>query len=303
LTGKDITALHYSSPDRSLPTSQLDLAISNGHAQLSFWTYRQSDATSLTVYFSGNSNHERDVALRIAPRTGRVSLAKGDQWIDSEAVVPTQQWTRVTIHVDVDQRTYTASLGTESGPIHEPIPFAPPAERTVVHLGVNLPIKVPSYRIFNKVHFVPGEGCEESVYLDDVLVKWIPSLPDTPPARETLLDIDFESAAVGTTELGAVSELKIMPNAQSPEPFGIENTTSYGPGVRCLRARGGGGHRRGLPLEIVAGVVADHHGRLGSLYPVGSELSVPAAGPVDAIQPQRGHGARRNHHGESDGDD
>ncbi|MFO1006957.1 MAG: hypothetical protein U0929_13435 [Planctomycetaceae bacterium] len=240
LTGKDITTLHYSSPDRSLPTSQLDLAICNGKAELSFWTYRESDKTSLTVYFSGNSNHERDVALRIAPKTGRVSLAKSDQWTDSEVVVPPRQWTRVTIYVDVDHRTYTASLGSESGPIHEPVPFAPPAERTVVHLGVNLPIKVPSYRIFNKVHFVPGEGCDEPVYLDDVLVKWVPSLPDAPPARETLLDIDFESAAVGTAELGSVNGLRIVPNPQSPDPFGIENTTSYGPGVHCLRARGGG---------------------------------------------------------------
>jgi hypothetical protein len=146
----------------------------------------------------------------------------------------------VTINVDVDHRTYTASLGSESGPILEPVPFAPPAERNVVHLGVNLPIKVPSYRIFNKVHFVPGEGCDEPVYLDDVLVKWVPSLPDAPLARETLLDIDFESTAVGTTELGSVNGLKIVPGAQSPEPFCIENTTSYGPGVRCLRASGGG---------------------------------------------------------------
>ncbi len=240
LTGKDITSLHYSSPDRSLPTSQLDLAISNGNAELSFWAFRESEQTSLTVYFSGNSNHEQDVALRIVPKTGRISLAKGTEWIDCGGVVPPQQWTRLAINVDVDHRTYTVSVGTDQMMISPPMAFAPPAERTVVHLGVNLPIKVPSYRIFNKLHFVPGEGCDEPVYLDDVLVKWVPTLPDTPPGKETLLDIDFESSAAGSTRLQAGSGLQVVPAAQFPEPFFVEQTTSYGPGVHCLRANGGG---------------------------------------------------------------
>ena len=240
LTGKDVTTLHYSSPDRSLPTSQLDLAISNGKAELSFWTYRETDRTSLTVYFNGNANHERDVALRIAPKTGRVSLAEGEEWIDSEAVVPVQQWTRVAIAVDVDRRSYTASVGEESRTIREAIPFAPPAERTVVHLGVNLPIKVPAYRIFNKLHFVPGEGCAEHVYLDDVLVKWIPTLPDSAPGSESLLDVDFESMAAGTARLSDTSGLQVVQTNPTIEPFFVEQTTSYGPGVQCLRARGGG---------------------------------------------------------------
>jgi hypothetical protein len=109
-----------------------------------------------------------------------------------------------------------------------------------VHLGVNLPIKVPSYRIFNQLLFVPGEGCREHVYLDDVLVKWVPTLHDSPPGSVSLLNVDFESDMAETTKLDGASGLQIVTTDQSPEPFFVEKTTSYGSGVHCLRARGGG---------------------------------------------------------------
>ena len=122
-TGKDISTLHYSSPDRSLLTGQLDLAISNGQAELSFWAYRETDKTSLTVFLSGNSNYEKDVALRIASNSGVVSYIRGSDWVESEVIVPPKQWALVTIAVDLETRTYSASLGTVPKEICHRVPF------------------------------------------------------------------------------------------------------------------------------------------------------------------------------------
>ena len=55
-------------------------------------------------------------------------------------------------------------------------------------------IKVPSYRLFNTLLFVPTEGSHEFVYLDDVSVRWKPTIAFVKPLNWTLFNESFESA-------------------------------------------------------------------------------------------------------------
>ncbi len=239
LTGKDLTAVHYSSPDRSLLTGQMDTAIVNGTARLSFYVYRGAEANSLSVYFSGNSAFERDVAVRIAQTTGQISCANGTDWKETETVVPLKQWYRVTMDLDLESKTYSVRAGSDDRIIASGMPIAPAAERFVTQHGVeSIKHKVPSYRIFNQLMFLPTEGAKEPIYLDDVLVQWKPNLQFSKPGKRMVAGLDFEKLAFESTKLG--DGWRLEPAADGKVPFYVERTTSFGEGVHCLRASGGG---------------------------------------------------------------
>jgi len=122
LTGKEITGVHYSSPDRSLLTGQLDTAIVNGKARFSFHLFRKTDANSLTAYFTGNNVYEKDVAVRVAAKTGRISYASGADWVETNHTVPLQQWYPIAIELDADARTYSAYAGENGAQICTNVP-------------------------------------------------------------------------------------------------------------------------------------------------------------------------------------
>ena len=239
--GKDLTAVHYSSPDRSLLTGHLDAAIVNGKAVLSYWVLRPTEKAALDVYFSGTAAYEKDVAVRIAPNTGQLSYANGAEWVESDAAVPVNQWFPITIAVDLGTRTYSAAAGETMKPICQGIGFSKPAERYITQHGVESEkIKVPSYRIFNELMFTPPGGTRERVYLDDVLVKWTPTLYFAKPGKQTLLDETFESAKAGSSQFGGRGDWRMSSASGSSPAFFIQNTTSYGDGVLCAQANGGG---------------------------------------------------------------
>jgi hypothetical protein len=238
LTAKELTAVHYSSPDRSLLTGVLDTAIANGKTTLSCWAYRANEQNALTVIFTGTASYERDVAVRIAAKTGRVSYANGKSWVETDVTVPLKRWEKISIGVDLDAMTYSAQVGDDKkGNVCSGIAISKPVERIVTQHGVNLPIKVPAYRIFNALMFVPVEGSREPVYVDDVLVNWTPTLHYAKPGSRKLLDENFESAKSGATGFGR--ELRVAGAANGTKPFFVERTTSYGKGVHCARAAGG----------------------------------------------------------------
>lgn len=245
LTGKDLTAVHYSSPDRSLLTGQLDTAIVNGNAQLSFYVYRATEANSLTVYFSGNSAFEKDVAIRVAQSTGRISCANGSDWKETDATVPLKQWYRLSMQLDLESKTYSVSAGSDENVIANGLPIKPATERFVTQHGVeSIRHPVPSYRIFNQLMFLPTEGAKEPIYIDDVLVQWKPNLRYSNPGSRTIAYQDFEKAAFGSTRLA--DGWRLQPDTGNNVPFSVERTTSFGPGVQCLRASGGGAVMREL---------------------------------------------------------
>ena len=238
ITGKGLMGVHQSSPDRSLCTGLVDTAIANGNATFSWWLYRTSAASSLTTCFTDNGGTLRDVSVRIEPTSGRLSYTDGSRWITTDRIAPVGQWFQTNIDVDLDARKYSAFIGKEKLPICAGIDFAGPTDRTIEMPGVNVPIKVPAYRTFGSVIFSPSEGSREKIYLDDVLVAWKPNLHFTTPGSQTLLSDTFEDAKAGLTVIG--QNWRVLDQPDSHHAFFIQNTTSYGPGVQCVQASGGG---------------------------------------------------------------
>jgi hypothetical protein len=250
LTGKELTSVHYSSPDRSLISGQMDTAIVNGKARLSFWVYRASEGNSLTAYFSGNAHHERDVAVRIAQKTGQISYVNGTQWVEANAIVPLKQWYPISIELDLDAQVYSASGGPNGQTICRDIKITPPKDRYISQHGVeSVKYKVPSYRIFNTLLFVPTEGAKEAIYLDDVLVEWRPSMHYSKPGSRTLVAENFEKSQYRATEFGG---WRVQGAGVTQPRFFVERTTSFGEGVHCLRATGGGACTSDLGQQLTA---------------------------------------------------
>jgi len=63
-------------------------------------------------------------------------------------------------------------------------------------------------------------------------VKWVPAMHYSPRGSRTLLTEDFESAKFGSSD--------IRNPRISADKFAVERTTSFGEGVQCARATGGG---------------------------------------------------------------
>lgn len=238
LTGRELTGVHYSSPDRSLLTGQMDTAIVNGRARLSFWIYRAAEGNALTAYFSGNAHHERDVAVRFAQGTGKLSYVNGTTWVEANAFVPLKQWYPIAIDLDLDAQTYSVSAGEKSQTIGTGIPITPPKDRFISQHGVESVLyKVPSYRIFNTLTFVPTDGARDAIYLDDVLVEWRPTMHYSKRGSRTLAIENFEKLKYRTDRFSGAWRAQ---QAGGQSSFFVERTTSFGEGVHCLRATGGG---------------------------------------------------------------
>jgi hypothetical protein len=183
---------HNSSPDRGLPTSCLDNAIVNGLCEFDFWVYRPDESSSLSVLLQ-SEKLERDIGLRIDPLTGFVSYSQAGVWIPSKHVVPSGQWQKLSIRVDLERGGYSA-FGGAAGVLEicRDIDWIPPQPRTIVHLGENIPIPVPSYKYFKQVCFAPEGEAGNVSYVDDVQVRWMPAMHFT-TADEVLFRDDFES--------------------------------------------------------------------------------------------------------------
>jgi hypothetical protein len=142
--------------------------------------------------------------------------------------------------------TYSARLGADGGEeICRAIPFAAGADRTIAQHGVeSVEIKVPAWRLFNTLIFLPAEDGREEFHLDDVSLQWRPAEPGAPRGSDRRLSEDFESDQPGASEFpGRPWQVEASPGAPAAKnapAFFIERSTSFGPGTRCLRAAGGG---------------------------------------------------------------
>ncbi|MCA9099086.1 MAG: hypothetical protein KDA36_11890, partial [Planctomycetaceae bacterium] len=146
--------------------------------------------------------------------------------------VPLKEWTRLAIKVDVDQLRYSATLGEAGTELCSEVPIGPAKERFVIEHGVNIPIKVPSYRIFNALMFVPTQGVKTPFYIDDVTVDWKPTMHYAERGETVLFAEDFEKDEPQGKAFGN--------SAIRSENFFVEQTTSFGEGVHCGRGTGGG---------------------------------------------------------------
>jgi hypothetical protein len=264
-----LTGWHNSFPDRSNLTDGLDNGITCGSATFECWLFRASEESGLSVYLQGDGD-ERDVGLSIAPASGKVSYAAGSsddsskaggtwtalhaerqsaednahhtKWMATGYAMPVGSWQKLTVKLDADKGTYSAFAGEGAAEdLCMNIKYAAPKERYVEQHGVDRPIKVPAYRIFKLVRFDP-EGKPGNVsYVDDVAIRWIPTLHFAPVAQTVWLADDFESYPVRDEITSAVKAQRGRWRAAENHANGyyIDNNTSFGEGVKCLHARGG----------------------------------------------------------------
>ena len=242
LSGREIQGWHNSAPDRSSYAFCLDNAIANGRAEMECKLYRSSAAPGMTVGLMSLSIQEPDVAVRIAPQTGRLEYHDGTAFQPSKEVFPAGQWETLVLQLDVDHLTWSAFVGADRRVICQRIPYAPAKERFVQLAGIETQFKVPSYRFFNTLRFAPHAAEKSPIYLDDVEWRWTPSLHYAKPGKRVLFADDFEQHPADTAIAGRTSRNGGSwqeDASQSKSLWTIERTTSYGPGVNCLRTAGG----------------------------------------------------------------
>jgi hypothetical protein len=230
---------HASAPDRSTYTGCVDNAITNGVASFEFWLYRADDDGGATVYFQGD-DYKTDVGLQVADNTGSVSYSNGGKWIAGSYSMPVGQWQKFTIKLDLDNQNYSAYAGSDNSvTLCSSVTYSVPESRFIAQHGVeHIKIEVPAYRRFSIVQIVPHGKDGSNVYLDDVSVKWLPTLHYTPQGDRVCFTDNFESYPSDATVAEAAGE-QWTTSQDDPENCFIEHTTSYGEGVKCLRTQGG----------------------------------------------------------------
>ncbi len=257
-----LTAIHNSFPDRSGLYSGIDNAITNGTATFEFWVYRDSKDSSLSALLQ-DTGSERDVALKIAPGSGKVSYSTARRegsaaWTEVDFAVPVRQWQRLAIEVDLDRRVYHgyAGEGQRAASLWRDVPIEQPKSRRIIeHFNVMQPVEVPTYKMFRQVQFIP-EGKTGSVsYLDDVAVNWTPTLYYTKPRPKAFFQDDFERHAVDAPINNARTSrggMWLTTSDAGTSAFTVTNDTSFGEGVNSLCATAGGTVvARGEPLRHI----------------------------------------------------
>ena len=253
---------HASAPDRSNFTDCIDNAITNGISVFEFWLYRDKSNSSVSVYFQGD-DYEKDVALHISQEGGKLSYSDAGKWIASNYALLPGQWQKFVIKVNCEKESYSAYAGAdEKIRLCENVKYSIPKTRYVVLHGLeHEPIAVPAYRTFKLVQFVPEGPAGNITYVDDVLVKWVPNLHYMQPGGKVYFADNFESDTVGSfsDNVHVAGQWKITGN--EPNSYFIENGTSYGEGVKCLRAMGGGdmiaGKQKKLSLDTGMTITVD----------------------------------------------
>ncbi len=270
-TPQPLIGIHRSFPDRSGIFASVDNAITNGTAEFEFWVYR-ADADSGLTAFLQDSGRDYDVGLRIAPGSGSLSYSTGVgaspsaepeklsatgfapvvtpdtshvKWAETGLRVPVGHWQRLAIRVDIDSRVYHgfAGEGPDAKRVWGDTPIQEPSDRFFIHPNENIPIKVPSYKMFRQVQFIPEGKAGAHCYLDDVAVHWTPALYYTRPRGKLFFADDFERQQVdrpinnARTNRGGMWTTTSDAGAQA---FTVTNDTSFGEGVKALVASAGG---------------------------------------------------------------
>lgn len=241
-----LTGWHMAGPDRTSFSGSIDSTITNGVSSLDFWLQRKTADSGLSVMLQGDGT-ERDMALRIAPSTGKISYSTGAaigggfNWVETEYSVPVGSWQKLSIRVDIDKREYAAFMGeTKPTTICSGVALTMPKDRVYVQHGDTKEIKVPAYKQIKQVLFAPEGPAGSTNFLDDVSLRWMPSLYFAPRGRMIEFAEDFEAQTLDA-DFGKKDVLTgwKLPAESRNKGFFITNDTSYGNGVKALQSRGG----------------------------------------------------------------
>jgi hypothetical protein len=233
-----LTGWHNTSPDRSKASAALDTSMSSGRCTFEFWLMRQTADSGIAAYLQGDS-HEPEVGVRVAPGTGKLSFSTGadrgtGKWTATDHTLPVGEWRKFSIEVDIDHLHYAVRTGETV--LSEHIPISAAKDRIVEQPGVNIPIRVPSFKEFKTVLFVPDGAVGSVTFLDDVAVHWQPAAVFVPQGKTVEFSDDFESYPHGMP----LDAPPAQPRWQSaPNAGSVTADTSFGEGVKSLRANGG----------------------------------------------------------------
>jgi hypothetical protein len=237
----ELIAYHSSTADRSLYYACIEPAIMNGRAEFEFRIFRQSDDSAVSIYFQDASNVKPDIAVRVAGGTGELCYSQSGRWLGSGITIPKQSWQQIRITVDFSKQAYSAFLLSDGAKaICTDVPYIPPDPRLIpTDDGTVNNVKVKACKMLNQLDFVPEGKAGSITYLDDVVVRWMPTIPYDKPAKTVLFADDFERFATGAHALEQKPQvgqwnLKAGNAAQAV----VENQASYGDGVKSLRIQG-----------------------------------------------------------------
>jgi hypothetical protein len=193
--------------------------IANGTAQLSFWLYRPDANSGVAVWLESDKSYIRPVNLTVAAG-GEISYSADGKNVSSGQTAKVGQWQKFVIDVDVETKRYSISV-----------------DGAAIGKDMAYPVSAESFCL---MYFDPGNAPNTQIYLDEVSLRWKPKLYDVAGKETILFSEDCESYASKSKLKGnSKSQWLIQPKTDG-DNFVIENSMSYGDGVRCIKAMGGG---------------------------------------------------------------
>src|SRR6185312_4094160 len=228
--------------DRSLYYACIEPAILNGQADFEFRIFRASDDSSIAVCFQDGTDVKNDIGVKVVGGSGALCFSRSGAWVQSDVSIPKRRWEQIRISVDLDKLTYSASVISDPEKvICRDIAVAPPKPRRIAaDDGSGRTVEARSYKMLNQLDFAPQGRAGSITYLDDVIVRWRPTIPYDKPGKNVLFAEDFERFGAGdqmTQEKPLVGE-RWSVAAGNPTAAVIENAASYGDGVHSLRLQG-----------------------------------------------------------------
>ena len=207
-----------------------DTGLYNGKFTLEYSVFRPDKQSSLTVAMMDRGLFKMDeIGVRF-DHTGKVSYVDKGIYVASDSTVDVSKWQRFKFDVDLENLKYSIFLD----------------DKPICKAAVVRPAN-PDIPKYNKIIFDPGNLPGTEVYIDNVDCLWIPEFYRPKGRKTSVFQEDFESY-----KPEVVYKDKPFGNWQvsGGKGFFVENDTSYGPGVNCIKALGGGTIKHDITLDL-----------------------------------------------------
>ncbi|NUQ62136.1 MAG: hypothetical protein HUU20_06590 [Pirellulales bacterium] len=224
-----LVARHTSCHDRGGWAFLVDTAIVGGKCAWDYWVFRPDERSSLVAYlqYDGDPANRYEVGLLIGRGPdGVVRYSQNGKLTASDAKVTPGAWHRLSLEVDLERGTYSASLGTDPlVPICRDVKYA------------------SKHNAFNWMEFSPQGETASVIYLDDVSLRWLPSMVAAQPGPHVVLREGFESQRAVSTIHGTGPENGAAWSVRDgiAGDVTVDRDVSFGNELQSMRFRGMGG--------------------------------------------------------------
>ncbi|MBN2456701.1 MAG: hypothetical protein JXB29_09240 [Sedimentisphaerales bacterium] len=219
--GTQVHAYHLSSPNASGSNWMLamDNVIANGTCTLTCQVRRETSDATLTI---NPDSSEWEPELYVGSN-GLIYYLQDSNWVSSGLSSSVDTWEKYTMDVNLEDCTYSA-YKNNTNTICTDISYS-------LHNG----------NTFRMPTFTPAGATGTVVYLDDVLLTWVPKLSFTPAADNTFLSDDFESHPTRglIDDRSPYTGYAWNVSAGDLNDIYIENRLSFGNGYKCVAVERG----------------------------------------------------------------